>query len=92
MHHYFCMHYFIPQKLSEINADKLLLIPHAIKILSTTVEDFIRQATSDIINILTYPPKSTAYVLQLGGTTRSILLQVDNILNFNQVTSDVLKH
>ena len=86
------MHCFIPQKRSGINVDTLVFIPHVISIPSTTVDDFIRQATSDIINLRTHLPNYTAPVIQLGDTTRKIILQVTNVLNSNQVTSTVLKN
>ena len=91
MQHYRCMQCFMPQKRSDINVDTLVFIPYVIPIPSTTVEDFIRQATGDIIT-LTNPPKSTTPILQLGDTTRNGLLQVTNLLNRNHVTSTVFQH
>ena len=64
---------------------------HGIPIISTTVEVFIHQATRDIISLLAHLPKSVAPIIQLGDTGRNVLLQVNNILNSNQVTSAVLK-
>ena len=82
----------MPQKRSEINMDTLIFILHAILITSTTVEDFILQDTSNIIYLLLHLPKSAVPVFQLGETIRNGLLQVSNLLNSNQVTSDILNH
>ena len=70
----------------------MFFIPHAIIILSTTAENFIRQSNSSMINLLTHPLKSTAPILQLCEITINGLLQVTNLLNSNQVTSTVLQH
>ena len=80
----------MPQKRSEINVCTLVFIPHVILIPSTTLEDFIRQGTIDIITLLPNLPKSTSPILQLGDATRPQLLQVTNLLNTDHVTSTFL--
>ena len=76
----------MPKKRSEINVGTLFFIPHPIPIQSKTVEDF-----GNIITLLTHLIFE-APLLQLGDTTRNVLLQVTNLLNINQVTSTVLQH
>ena len=83
MQHYRCVHYFIPQKRSEINAGTLVLILNVILIPSTTVEDFICQALRDIVTLLTHPPNATSPIFKLGDIIRNGLFQATNLLNSN---------
>ena len=44
------------------------------------IEDFLRQAATDIIINLTAPPSTTTPRLEVGGAIRNILLQLVTIL------------
>ena len=57
MNHYRCFKCFIPKPRTEIITDTVVFIPHQIPIPSISLSDFICQATSDIITLLTCPPK-----------------------------------
>ena len=46
-----------------------------------TTDDFLRQATNDIIHILTKPPNTTFPTLKAGDPTRNALLEVATLLN-----------
>ena len=63
------------------DTDTVAFIPHAIPILETTVDAFIRQSLSDITTLLLTLPKEMAPVLELGDNTQNGLLQVTSLLN-----------
>ena len=44
------------------------------------IEDFLRQAATDIISILQDNPSTTTLGLQIGDTTRNALLEISNTL------------
>lgn len=44
-------------------------------------DDFLRQSTTDIIQILTSPPSTTTISLQAGDDTRNGILQLAKLLN-----------
>ena len=92
MQNYCCRRCFVSQKRSENDEDTSGFVTHAKSILSMTVEDFIRQATSGIITLLTHPPKSTSPFLQLANATKNGLLKVTNLLNRDQATFSALRN
>lgn len=88
--HYRCMKCFLPQTRAEIDTDTIAFIPHNIPIPEMKVEDFLRQAASDIVTLLTHPPKHTTPTLTLGDETRNGILQLATLLNTNQVQLPVI--
>ena len=54
--------------------------PHYIPFPRVDLEDFLRQAATDIIHILTQPPKFNGPVLKAGDTTRNALLEIATLL------------
>ena len=91
LHHYRCMKFYMPHTRSELDKDTVVFIPHAIPIPETNMEDFIHQSTSDIITLLTQPPKGSTPITTLGNTTTNGLLQVATLLNRNSVPPNVLQ-
>ena len=53
----------------------------AIPFPKVSLDDFLRQAATDIISILTAPPSTTAPSLQAGDPTRNALLEIATVLN-----------
>ena len=62
--HYRCMTCYIPSTRTEIVTDTLIFIPHTIPIPTITIDNFLTQAASDIITLLTYPPSNIPSTLQ----------------------------
>ena len=56
-------------------SDTIVFIPHAILIPTVAIDNFLHQAASDIINMLTQPPPLLPTIYQLGNKTRDGLLQ-----------------
>jgi len=54
------------------------------------VDDFLRQAASDIVTLRTHPPKHTTPTLTLGNETRNGILQLAILLNTTQVPLPVI--
>ena len=46
-----------------------------VDISKTNLEDFLRQAATDIVTILTFPPSKSTPTLEAAGTTRNVLLK-----------------
>lgn len=88
--HYRCMTCYNPQTRSEIVTDTLVFIPHTIPFPHITTDDFIRQAASDIITLLTHPPPLSHPSLSVGDTTKNGLLQLATILNRNSVDNSTI--
>ena len=91
MHHYRCMNCYLPATRAEIETDTITFIPHTIAIPEMQLDDFLRQAASDIVTLLTNPPKSNAPSITLGNSTRNRLLQLATLLNTNKIPTDVLR-
>jgi hypothetical protein len=91
MRHYRCLRCYLPQTRTEVDTDTLSFIPHTIPIPETNIEDFIRQAMSDISVLLTHPPSTSQPVLALGNTTKNGLLQLTSLLNRSTTSDQVLR-
>ena len=48
---------------------------------SVNIDDYLRQAATDIITILTSPPSTTTPTLQAGDPVRNALLELATLLN-----------
>ena len=60
--------------------DTVRFIPHTIPIPKTNIDDFLRQAASDIIHILSRPPSTTAPSLNAGDPVRNALVEISKQL------------
>ena len=77
--HYRCVSCYIPSTHRVRHADTVQFFPKVIPFPSVTLEDFLRQATSDIISILQNPP--TIPTLKCGADTQNAVLELAKILN-----------
>ena len=79
--HYRCLKVYFPKTRSERNVDTVTFFPAAIPFPQVKLDDFLRQAATDIITILTAPPSTTTPALQAGDPTRNALLEIATVLN-----------
>ena len=79
LEHYRCIKSYIPATKSEINCDTLAFFPHDIPIPKVSTEDYLKQATQDIITLLTHPVASLPS-LQVGDVTKNALLDIAQII------------
>jgi hypothetical protein len=77
--HYRCVQCFIPSTHQTRHADTVKFFPTVIPFPEVKLEDFLRQASSDIISILQKP--SSFPTLQLGDQTQNAILQIATLLN-----------
>ena len=80
LEHYRCIKCFIPTTKSEINSDTLAFFPHEIPLPKVSAEDYLKQATQDIISLLTHPVTFLPN-LKVGDTTKNALLEIAQILH-----------
>ena len=78
---YRCVKCFIPSSRAEVNSDTVAILPHDIPFPEVKIDDFLRQAATDIITILTHPPPTTVPSLQAGDSTINAILELASILN-----------
>ena len=64
-----------------MNSDTDAFFPHEIPFPEVKIDDFLRQAATDIITILTHPPPTTVPSLQAGDSTKNAILELASILN-----------
>ena len=79
--HYGCIKVFFPKTRSERDCDTITFFPIVVPYTKVYLDDFLRQAATDIITILTIPPSSTTPSLQVGYVTKNSLLNVAKSLN-----------
>ena len=93
LQHYRCVKVFLPDTRAEINTDTVTFIPKHISIPSYTTEDHLKQAATDIVTLLTHPPKESSLPpnLELGDSTKNALLQIATILGRNSVPAAVIQ-
>ena len=77
--HYRCVQCYIPSTHRTRHADTVQFFPTIVPFPNVTLEDFLRQASSDIISLLHDPPSFPT--LQLGDTTQNAILKIANLLN-----------
>ena len=77
--HYRCVQCFIPTTHQTRHADTVKFFPTVVPFPEVKLEDFLRQASSDIISILQKP--SSFPTLQLGDQTQNAILQIAQLLN-----------
>ena len=78
--HYRCIKCFFPKTRSERDCDTITFIPHVVPFPRVTTEDFLKQAATDIIRILSQPAPTSIPTLEAGSNTRNALLKLATIL------------
>ena len=91
LHHYRCVKCFIPSSRSKVNSDTVAFFPHEIPFPEVKIDDFIRQAATDIITILTHPPATTVHSLQAVDSTKNAIMELASILNRSDNISNKLE-
>ena len=81
---------YLPSTNTEIINDTLVFIPCTIPILSITTDNFLIQAASYIVTLLTSPPSNIPTSLKIGDSVKNGLLQVATLFNTNQITNEVI--
>jgi hypothetical protein len=82
MEHYRCVKCLDPQTNRTKDIDTIEFFPHSrIKIPKINTEDYLKQATDDIISILHNPPNTSIPSLEAGNPTRNAILRVALALN-----------
>ena len=81
-----------PSTRIEIVPYTLVFIPHTIPIPTITTDNFLKQAASDIIALLTCPQSNIPSILQIGDLTKNGLLQLATLYHTNQITNDVINN
>ena len=66
LQHYRCIKCFFPKTRSERDVNTVTFFPKAIKFPEIHLDDFLKQAATDIIAILTSPPSTTTPSLHAG--------------------------
>ena len=79
--HYRCIKCYIPETRRERDLDTVTFFPKEITFPEINITDYLQQAATDIISILTNPPNTTIPSLQAGDSTRNALLDLATILN-----------
>ena len=79
--HYRCIKVYFPKTRSERNCDTITFFPTVIPYPEVKIDNFLRQAATDIITILTAPPSTTTPSLQAGDVTKNALLDIATILH-----------
>ena len=84
MNHYRCVTIYFPKTRRTKVLDTVKFMPHAVKFPEVTLEDFLKQATSDILSILNTTPEqlqSTVPKLSLGDDTKNALFTIAEALH-----------
>ena len=79
--HYRCIRCYFPKTRSKPNVDTVTFFPKRITFPEIDLDDYLRQAATDIITLLTAPPSTTTVTLEAGDPTRNALLKIATILN-----------
>lgn len=82
LHHYRCVRCFIPTTKAVRDADTVIFYPETIPFPKVSIEDHLRQASEDIVRILSDPKSIPMFpTLQLGDPTQNALRQLATALN-----------
>ena len=81
LQHYRCVDIYFPKTRQVRHCNTVKYYPTVIPIPTSSLEDHLRQASSDIIHILLNPSSSSILNLQSGSTINNALLEISNILN-----------
>ena len=80
LEHYRCVDVYFPKTRSVCPVDTIKYIPHVINFPQATLEDHLRQASSDIVAILQNPPSQITTDLQSGNEITNALSILAEIL------------
>ena len=69
-----------PETEAVRNADTVKFFPSTIPLPQTSTEDYLKQASSDILSLLKNRPTSLPY-LQAGSTTKNAIEKMAHLLN-----------
>ena len=75
-----CFCYF-PNTKATRDVDTVTFFPTTVPFPKVNLEDFLRQAASDIVSLLQNPPSTTTPSLQAGDSIQNALLQLATILH-----------
>ena len=81
MHHYRCVHCYVPSTHAEITADTVKFLPEKIPFPQATMESYLKQAVSDIITILKQPKHFNIPRSQFSSNTKNVLEKFAQLLN-----------
>ena len=81
LEHYRCITCYFPKTRSEHDCDTVTFIPKVIPFTRVTTEDFLRQAATEIVNILSKPYNTIVPSLTAGNKMYNALLELAKILN-----------
>lgn len=79
IHHYRCVKCYVPSTERERDADTVQYFPHSTPFPKTTIDDFLRQSTSDILDVLHKYP-NTIPSLTFGDTTKNAIDLIAKLL------------
>ena len=79
--HYRCIRCYFPKTRSERNVKTVTFFPHKINFPTVTTDDFLRQATTDIVKLLTTPLSGIGPTLAAGDDTSNAILKIARLLN-----------
>jgi len=80
LHHYRCVQCYFPRTRMIRDCDTVEFFPHAVPFPRVTVNDHLKQAATDIISILSNPPKTTVPSLLAGEETNTALYEIAKLL------------
>ena len=72
--HYYCVKYYFLRTKTVRDCDAVTFSPTSVLFPQIKLKDFLKQAATDIIIILTQPPSATTPSLQAGDPVRNALL------------------
>ena len=81
MEHYRCVTCYVPKTRSIRISDTVQSLPSTIPLPTTSTEDHLCQAVSDIVSILSKPPKTNFPTLELGDDTKIAISKIAKLLN-----------
>ena len=81
LQHYQCVTCYFPSSRSTQICDTITFLPQKVNFPEIKLVDFLKQAATDIITILTQPPSTTTPSLQAGDPICNALLDLATSLN-----------
>ena len=87
--HYRCVECYFPRTKTTRICDTVTFVPHEIPIPKLSLEDHLRQAADDIVDILTHPPSTTTPSLLAGDPITNALLDISTILQRTNKLEDI---
>ena len=86
MQHYRCVNCYFPHTKATRDVDTVMFFPSTVPFPKVKIDDFLRQAATDIISILQSPPSTTVPSLQAGDEVQNAILKLATILNRVEAT------